>query len=390
MSKKALIIRIVLSVILAPVFLYSGLLIFLMTAFNGLGASAIGTISCIMLAIAAPLFVYPMIWVEKKHAIKVVVMWLIYFVIALIPIGCIKGYETYQDKITIDTAPNIRTSEYLPFIKESKIVKYKSETSQFNYNLPRIDGAAALFPVYSAFVNATYPETTELHDGIFEYRNTPSGYKALAEKESDIFIGVYPSKEQIKYAEENNTTFEYTQIGYDAFVFFTHKDNPVDSLTMEQIKGIYSGEITNWSQVGGKDIEIAAFQRNEGSGSQSMLKRLMGDKPIMDPPKDKVNDLMSGIINVVANYKSKSNSIGFSFRFYVEGIIKNPDIKILAIDGVYPTKETVSNETYPIVTPFYAVTYKEQTNENVNELVEWILGPEGQKIIDETGYIPIK
>ena len=203
-------------------------------------------------------------------------------------------------------------------------------------------------------------------------------------------IGVYPSKEQIEYAEENNTTFKYTQIGYDAFVFFTHKDNPIDSLTLEQIKGIYSGEITNWSQVGGEDVEIVAFQRNEGSGSQSMLKRLMGDTPIIEPPKDKVNDLMSGIIDVVANYKSKSNSIGFSFRFYVEGIIKNPDIKIISIDGVHPTKENITSEKYPIITPFYAVTYEEQTNENVNKLVEWILGTEGQRIIDETGYVAIK
>ena len=112
----------------------------------------------------------------------------------------------------------------------------------------------------------------------------------------------------------------------------------------------------------------------------------MGDTPIMEAPKEQINDMMSGIINVVSNYKSKPNSIGFSFRFYVEGIIKNPDIKIIAIDGVYPTKENVTNGTYPVVTPFYAVTYEEQTNENVNKLVEWILGPEGQKIIDETGY----
>ena len=71
-----------------------------------------------------------------------------------------------------------------------------------------------------------------------------------------------------------------------------------------------SGEITNWKQVGGKNEKIAAFQRNEGSGSQSMLERFMGDTPIMEAPTEMVTDLMSGIIEKVSNYKNKSNCTG--------------------------------------------------------------------------------
>ena len=166
-------------------------------------------------------------------------------------------------------------------------------------------------------------------------------------------------------------------------------DNPIDNLTTEQIQMIYSGEITNWKQVGGKNEKIAAFQRNEGSGSQSMLERFMGDIPIMEAPTEMVTDLMSGIIEKVSNYKSKSNSIGFSFRYYVEGIIQNPDIKLLSIDGVAPTAENIKNGSYPIVTPIYAVTYEENTNENVDRLLDWFLSEEGQYIIEETGYVGI-
>ena len=209
----------------------------------------------------------------------------------------------------------------------------------------------------------------------------------LAEKETDIFIGVYPSDEQKAYAEECNTTFRYTPIGSEGFVFFVHKDNPIENLTSEQIKGIYSGEITNWSEVGGKNEKIEAFQRNEGSGSQSMLKRFMGDKPIMKAPTELINDLMSGIIERVSNYKNKTNSIGFSFRFYVEGIIKNPDIKMVSIDGVAPTAQNIKSGAYPVTTPIYAVTYEEETNENVYKLLDWILSEEGQYIIEETGYV---
>ena len=334
-----------------------------------------------------PSLFLPLIWLKKRK--KFFLIWLIPATIYFIALGTNYGMIQYDKSITINTSPNINVHEYLPFEEDSKIVKYDSKTLKLTDNLPKIDGAAALFPVYSAFVNAVYPDTTELHDGIFEYNNTPEGYQNLAEKKTDIFIGVYPSEDQIAYAGTNNTTYKYTPIGTEAFVFFVHKDNPIENLTTEQIQGIYSGEITNWKQVGGKNEEIAAFQRNEGSGSQSMLERFMGDKPIMEAPKELVNDLMAGIIERVANYKSKTNSIGFSFRYYVEGIIKNPDIKMISIDGVAPTAENIKNGTYPVVTPIYAVTYEEQTNENVGKLLDWILSDEGQYIIEKTGYVGI-
>ena len=334
-----------------------------------------------------PSLFLPLIWLKKRK--KFLIIWLVPAVIYFVSLGVHYGLEKYDQSITINTAPNINVHEYLPFREDSKIVKIDSQTLKLTDDLPVIDGAAAFFPVYSAFVNAVYPETTELYDGVFEYNNTPGGYAMLAEKRIDLFLGVYPSEEQKAYAEEQDTTFVYTPVGTEAFVFFVHKDNPIDNLTTEQIKGIYSGEITNWKQVGGKNEEIAAFQRNEGSGSQSMLQRFMGDTPIMEAPTEMVNTMMSGIIEQVSSYRSKSNSIGFSFRYYVEGIIQNPDIKVLSVDGVAPTAENIRNGSYPIVTPMYAVTYEENTNENVDLLLQWILSEEGQYIIEETGYVGV-
>lgn len=301
------------------------------------------------------------------------------------------GINKYEESITIKTNVNIDCGEYLPFVEETKIVKLDHEASlKLTENLPRLDGAAAVFPVYSAFVNATYPNTTKLNDGVFEYNNTVRGYSLLAQKETDIFFGGYPSEEQIDFARENNTEFVYTEIAKEAFVFFVHKDNPVENLTQEQVKKIYSGEITNWKEVGGKDEEIVAFQRNEGSGSQSMLIRFMDGTPIMEAPTEQVNDLMSGIIDQVSDYKNKTNSIGFSFRYYMEGIIKNPNVKILKIDGIEPNIENIREEKYPITGALYAVTYKDNNNENVQKLLDWILSKEGQEIIEKTGYAGIK
>ncbi len=383
--KKASVI--ILKILLTAATLFASYYALFITAMI-LFSSGINHIIAYIGLIVVPSLLLPLIWLKKRK--KFLIIWCICAAVYGAALGTNFGIIKYNKSITVNTSPNIDIQAYLPFEENSKIVKTYSKTLKLTENLPKIDGAAALFPVYSAFVNAVYPNTTKLHDGIFEYNNTPDGYRLLAEKETDIFIGVYPSDEQKAYAEENQTTFEYTPIGTEAFVFFVHKDNPITNLTTKQIKDIYSGKITNWKDVGGKNEKIAAFQRNEGSGSQSMLKRFMGDTPITDAPTEMVNDLMAGIIEQVADYKSKTNSIGFSFRYYVEGIIKNPDIKMISIDGAAPTSENIRNGSYPILTPIYAVTYKENQNGNVDKLLEWILSDEGQYIINETGYVGIK
>ena len=385
-KKKILIILIkaflTFGIIYVSVFL--GLFIALM--FSSLGILNIITfVGVLLLPGLIPLF-----WIKKRK--KYAVIWAAVFAVFIAVFAVNFGINKYDESITINTTPNIAVNEYLPFDENSKIVTLDKEASiKLVGDLPIIDGAAAVFPVYSAFVDAVYPETTQLWDGVFEYNNTTGGYELLGEKQTDIFFGAYPSKQQIYYAEKQGTEFIYTPIGWEAFVFFVNVDNPVDNLTTEQVQAIYSGEITNWSQVGGADEEIVAYQRNQGSGSQSMLIRFMDGKPIMEAPTEQIDDFMSGIVEDVAkDYRNKSGSIGFSFRFYLEGIIKNPKIKMLSIDGVYPSVENIKNGKYPIVTNLYAVTYEGNDNENVEILLEWILSDEGQEIIEKNGYVGIK
>ncbi len=375
--------KIILTAVVLGISYYAGIFIFILTAMTELHI-ALSVISLLII----PALLIPLIWFKNRR--KVLIGWGIFFgvfaIAAIINIAIVQ----YNQSITVNTTPNINVHEYLPFEEDSKIAVLEDEASlKLEDDLPIVDGAAAVFPVYSAFVNAVYPENTELWDGVFEYNNTVGGYKFLGEKQTDIFFGAYPSEEQIAAAKAKGTEFVYTPIGYDAFVFFVHKDNPIDNLTTEQVQAIYSGEITNWSQVGGKNEKIAAFQRNEGSGSQSMLIRFMDGKEIMEAPTELVNDFMSGIVERVSDYRSKSGSIGFSFRYYLEGIIQNPDIKILSIDGIAPTPENIKNGTYPITGPLYAVTYEGNDNENVEKLIDWVLSEEGQELIEKTGYVAI-
>lgn len=276
-------------------------------------------------------------------------------------------------------AKSIELDKYLPFDEESQIVKLDSDF-KLKGNLPVVDGAAALYPVFSAFVNAVYPSGSVSFDGenfteesSLHYTNTRGAYKAVVDGDADLIICVKPSDEQKKYAEDNGVELEFVPIGYEAFVFIVNVNNPVDNLSTEDLKDIYSGKIINWSEVGGSKKFIDPITRNKGSGSQTAMLSFMNGQKIKKNP--------------VAVFGSP---IGFSFRYYVESLVANGKVKMLSLNGVYPDKESIANKSYPIVGEIYAVYNKANKNENIKPLIDWILSDEGQKIIEGSGYVPLK
>lgn len=303
------------------------------------------------------------------------------------------GWNAYQKSITIVDNTNIDTSLYLPFDEDSQIARLEGEASlRFTLldDLPVVDGAAALFPVYSAMVNATYPRNIlplNQEGSPFTYHNTVGGYKLLAEGKTDILFAAAPNEDQL--ASFAPVEFELIPVGREGFIFFTNAANPVDSLTQDQLRGIYSGTITNWSQVGGRDTPILPYQRNRGSGSQTGLENFMGDVPLADPPTELRNDLMSGIIERVADYHNNPGAIGFSYYIYASQLQANHNIKLLAVDGVTPSQETIGQGSYPLTDSFYMVVRKGERTEEMDRFLTWALSEEGQALVAGSGYAPV-
>ena len=275
---------------------------------------------------------------------------------------------------------SIKLEDYLPFGKNSKI-NYTKSNFQIDEDIPVLDGASALYPVFSAIASATYPENSVSFDGHnftsdskLQMRNTRGAYKAVVDGLSDLVFCAGPSKEQVSYARENNVDLEFVPIGLEAFVFIVNVNNPVNNLSVEQIKKIYSGKITNWKNLSGPNKLIAAWQRKEGSGSQTAFLNFM------DGEKVKLNPI--GIFF--------GSPIGYSFRYYVEGITQNEKVKMISLNGIAPTKENIQNSSYPLSSYFYAIYRKDNKNENVKKLVEFILSSEGQQIVEHNGYVPLQ
>ena len=274
----------------------------------------------------------------------------------------------------------------LPKTKENKTdeILFTKET------LPRVDASLATQPLMDAFVlNFTGKTTEEM--GV-EYSNTDPAYTKLINNEADLIVVTEPSEDELKRASDANVELEVTKVVNEGFVFFVNKNNKVDSLTFEEIRKIYSGEITNWKEVGGDDTEIIAYQRPENSGSQTGLYSLvMKGIPVKArTPKEEVNLSMAGIIEYVSDYENGLDAIGYSYYYYANEMYYSEDLKYLGINGIKPTYETIKDESYPILTAYYIVTRKDETNENVLKLKETMLSKRGQEVATSAGYVPCK
>ena len=283
----------------------------------------------------------------------------------------------------------IDVGKYLPHEPDSDLVRVESSL-HLTENLPVLDGAAALLPVYAAFVDAVYPPGSVTYEGgsfsndnfygenfaddsKMQYRNTVRGYRAVVDGTADILFCAAPSEAQLQYAEEQGVELVCVPIGREAFVFFVNAQNPVDNLTTEQVRGIYAGEYTNWAEIGGADRIINPVTRLSGSGSQSAMDAFMGGREIA----------RKSLLALAGA------SIGYSFRYYMDGIVGNEYVKMLALNGIYPSTENIRNGSYPIIMEFYAVYRADNDNENIPILIDWILSEEGQTVIEESGYVGI-
>ena len=323
-----------------------------------------------------------------------------FLAVCLLSLGYI-AHGIYQDSLPTVDDRSLMLLDYQPFSRDNQLVTL-DEPADFQLETPwalRLDGATALYPVYAAFAQAVFPESDDyvpFHSTV-ECNGTIDAYQRLINGEVDMIFAAAPSQAQLEAAEHAGMELHMTPIGSEAFVFFVNSKNPVTGLTVEQVRGIYTGAITNWSQVGGRRQSIRPFQRAENSGSQSALQRLMGDLPLIEPEEEDRVAGMGGIIREVASYRNYRNAIGFSFRYYATEMVRNGDIRLLALDGVEPTKETIRDSTYPISSYFYAVTAApigkpapEERNETMAAFLNWILSPQGQTLVEETGYVGLR
>ena len=291
-------------------------------------------------------------------------------------------------------------TDYTVYSEHSKLVTLDHEPEFMIENeadMPVMDGAEACYPVYAAVAKAVYRDIDVIESQaaqdenrkngrVVTFTNTVLGFRRLIDEEVDLLFGARPSKSQFAEAEAKGIALNVTPIGREGFVFFTEEDNPVDNLTSEQVRAIYHGDIINWKEVGGKDQEIKAFQRPKDSGSQAMMEYFMGDMTLKDPDTFEVIGGMLDVIHKVAQYANEDGALGYSFRYFIEGLSQEKGVKLLSIDGIAPTLQNIENGSYPLTVDLCLITRKNNSNPNVQKMIDFMLSDDGQEIVRRTGY----
>ncbi|MGL4800403.1 MAG: phosphate ABC transporter substrate-binding protein [Cellulosilyticaceae bacterium] len=227
----------------------------------------------------------------------------------------------------------------------------------------------------------TYKEKNP--DVVIEVQGVGSsaGVKAAHEKTADIGM----ASREIKDSEKEYGLKE-TVIAFDGIAMVIHPSNGVSNLTKEQVKDIFNGTVTNWSEVGGADQAIVVVTREDGSGTRSAFEEIVGltekrdDKEVSTIVQTALVAEGNGAIR--ANVASKEGAIGFVSLGYID-----ETVKAVSIDGVVPTVEGIKDGSYTISRPLLILTQPE-VSQDVQAFVDFILSPEGQEVVSDK-YIPV-
>lgn len=255
--------------------------------------------------------------------------------------------------------------------------------------LPRMDGSTSATPLEAGLkaelLGISYNEAKEL----VYHTKTHESFERLLNGKVDLIFSVPISEEQQKMADEAGVTLNAVPVAKEGFVFVVNADNPVDTLTTQQIKDIYSGKITNWAEVGGKDMPILAYQRNTDSGSQNYMTQFMGDTALKDPESKYVEVGMGGLMDAIATYDNSEGAIGYSVYSYAAQMYANANkVKFIAVDGVEPTKATMADDSYSLSSCTYII-YPDTADEKTMNFVNWAVSDEGQNAVLKSGYLPV-
>ncbi|MBR7081745.1 MAG: substrate-binding domain-containing protein [Oscillospiraceae bacterium] len=281
-----------------------------------------------------------------------------------------------------------------PDVEETQKTPETPPKEQFVFtreNFPRLNGSTAMVPLGQAIASVLLGETRDEVADLTNFSRTTQSYRELMNGYADLLISGAPPEGIYEEKEELGFEWEISTFAVDGLVLIVNEDNPINSLTTEQIQDIYSGKITNWSEVGGDDVEIVPFQRNEEAGSQTAMKKLvMGDIPLMEAPTEYVSGAMGELVEVVASYNDSAAAIGYTVYYYAHDMKMADGLKIIAVDGVQPNADTIRSRDDPFINDSDVVIAANlPENAPAKILYDWIMSEEGQRLVAHEGYVSV-
>lgn len=214
-----------------------------------------------------------------------------------------------------------------------------------------------------------------------------TGISALINGTTDICNSSRPMKkeEKIKLKDKYGSPGVEIKVAIDGITIYVHKNNPIKELTLEQIRDIYTGKIKNWKEVGGKDALIIRYSRENNSGTYVYFK----EEVLKDKDFDLSTQYLPGTAAVVNAVSKDVNGIGYGGAAFGVGIRELKIKRDAKTPAFAPTKENIKKGQYPISRYLYMYLRKKPEGE-IKKFIDWVLSEEGQKVVLDVGYFPIR
>src|SRR5437868_9202135 len=237
---------------------------------------------------------------------------------------------------------------------------------------------AKLVPQLAEEFKAQHPGTTFN----IAAEGSTTGIAAIIDGTAQIGMSSRPTKpEEISAAKAKGVNFKETIVAYDGIAAIVNSANPIKSLTKKQVEQIFTGDVADWSAAGGSGGKISVYTRNTSSGTYSDFKELAMKKRDYAGGSQK----MAGNEQIAAEVGKNANGVGYVGLAYT----KATGIKVVSIDGVLPSLQTVQGKTYPYARPTFYYTNGEPSGV-AKQFLDFTIGSAGQKIVAQTGFVPIK
>ncbi|WP_303864595.1 phosphate ABC transporter substrate-binding protein [Alkalibaculum bacchi] len=228
-------------------------------------------------------------------------------------------------------------------------------------------------------MEATLDEFTALNPDVTAEYNATGSSDGVKNADS----GVYQIGTASRNIKEEEKALNLTEkiFAYDGIAAIVNPANEIKDITVEQLAQIYKGEITNWKDLGGEDAQIVVVSREDGSGTRGAFEEIVGFEEKLTANAT----IAEGNGNVQSTVAENENAIGYVSFTYI-----NDTIKALTVEGVEATTDNVLNETYKVSRPFVMVYQDKNLNDAGKAYIEFLMGAEGQAIVEEEGGIPVK
>ena len=251
-----------------------------------------------------------------------------------------------------------------------------------SHELPYFQCMDFLRPLKNLLAAATgYDQVQTIHYEVRRYANcndTDPEYPEVLTDAADVKFGTAPSARDAQYGK-----YKITPVARDALAFIVAEDHPLDELSMEELKAIYSGEITHWAELGAETAgKITAYQHKDFYQSQLSFESLMSSVILMEPPMEFLDGDYGDYANP-CDFRSLPGGIGFCMKSMLDAALVG-EVKILSIDGHLP-----GEEGYPAMVDIFAVSDANEDNPNVQVLIDWVLSEQGQDMIEKAGYVGV-